>query len=90
MTYFWGVLLRAYGEFEERVGTLRTGRGSKSDLIEAAVQRRMGPFAISDIERDCPGVSRDWVRRVLRRLGDEGKILARGKGRGAKWIEVER
>ena len=89
MTYFWGVLLRAYGEFEERVGTLQTGRGGKADLIEAAIQRRIGPFAISDIERDCPGVSRDWVRIVLRRLRDEGKIVARGRGRGAKWIKVE-
>ena len=90
MTYFWGVLLMAYGEFEERAGTLQTGRGSKSDLIEAAVRRRIGPFAISDIERDCPGVSRDWVRSVLRRLRDEGKIVVRGKGRGAKWVKVER
>ena len=90
MTYFWGVLLRAYGEFEERVGTVRAGRGSKADLIEAAIHRRIGPFAISDIERDCPSVSRDWVRIVLRRLRDEGKIVLRGKGRGAKWIKVVR
>jgi Fic family protein len=89
MTYFWGVLLRAYGEFEERVGTLRTGQGSKADLIESGVHRRIGPFAISDIERDCPGVSRDWVRIVLRRLRDEGKIVLRGRGRGAKWVKAE-
>ncbi len=89
MTYFWGVLLRAYGEFEERVGTLRTGRGSKADLVEAAVHRRIGAFAISDIERDCPGVSRDWVRNVLRRLRDEGKIVSSGRGRGAKWTKAE-
>ena len=89
MTYFWGGLLRAYGEFEERLGTLRTGRGSKADLIEAAVHRRIGPFAISDIERDCPGVSRDWVRIVLRRMRHEGKIVLRGKGRGAKWSNAE-
>jgi len=88
MTYFWGVLLRAYRDFEDRFGALRIGRGSKTDLIEAAVQRRVGPFAISDLEGDCPGVSRDWVRIVLRRLRDEGKIVVRGKGRGAKWTRV--
>jgi Fic family protein len=84
--YFWGVVLRAYREFEERVGTLRTGRGAKTDLVEGAVRRRIGAFAISDIEADCPGVTRDWIRVVLRRMRDQGIIVPRGRGRGAKWI----
>lgn len=87
MTYFWGVLLRAYREFEERVGTVTTGRGSKTEQIRLAVQRRIGPFAISDIEAACQGISRDMVRRVLRQMRDEGVILPKGKGRGAKWIK---
>jgi len=86
LRYIWGVVLRAYGEFEERVGTLRTGRGAKTDLVEEAVGRRIGAFAISDIEADCPGVTRDWIRIVLRRLRNEGRIVAQGRGRGAKWI----
>jgi len=86
LRYFWGVVLRAYREFEDRVGTLRTGKGAKTDLIEEAVGRRIGPFAISDIEGDCPGVSRDWIRIILRRLRDEGRIVRRGKGRGARWV----
>ena len=86
MRYFWGVVLRAYGEFEERVGALTEGKGSKAGMVEVAVRRRIGAFAISDIEADCPGVSRDWIRLVLRRLRDEGRIEARGRGRGAKWI----
>ena len=89
MTYFWGVLLRAYGEFEGRVGTLRTARGAKTDLVENAVERRLAPFAISDLERDCPGVSRDMIRHVLRRLRDEGMVAVQGKGRGAEWVKVE-
>lgn len=86
LRYFWGIVLRSYREFEERVGTLRVGRGSKTELVEEAVGRRIGAFSISDIERDCPGVSRDWIRIVLRRLRDEGRIIPRGKGRGAKWV----
>lgn len=89
LRYAWGVLQRAYGEFEDRVGTLRTGRGAKTDLVEEAVARRIGAFAISDIEGDCPGVTRDWIRMVLRRLRDEGKIVGEGKGRGAKWRRVD-
>ena len=86
MTYFWGVLLRAYREFEERVGTIRTFRGSKTEQIRQVIHRTIGPFAISDIEADCHGISRDMIRIVLRQLRDEGAILPKGKGRGAKWI----
>ena len=89
LTYFWGVLLRAYREFEERVGTLRSGKGAKTEMIERTVARQIGAFSISDIERECPGVSRDWLRVVLRRLRDEGKIVPRGRGRSAKWVRVE-
>jgi Fic family protein len=89
MRYFWGVVLRAYAEFEERVGTLRTGRGAKTGMVEEAVARRLGAFSISDIEKECPGVSRDWIRIVLRRLRDEQRIVRRGSGRGAKWVRQD-
>lgn len=87
--YFWGMLIRAYREFEERVGSIRTGRGAKGDLVEAAIARQTGPFSISEIEAQSPGVTRDWVRLVLRRLRDEGKIRVTGRGRGAKWIKLD-
>jgi len=90
MTYFWGVLTRAYNEFEERVGTISKGRGSKTEQIRREVSRRMIPFAISEIESACPGVSRDMIRLVLRQLKSEGVIEPRGRGRGAKWIVKKR
>lgn len=86
MSYFWGVLLRAYREFEARVGTLVSGKGSKAHHIRNTVENMLGPFAISDIERACPSVSRDTVRLILRQLRDEGVIESAGKGRGAKWV----
>ena len=88
LRYFWGVVLRAYREFEDRVGQITSGRGAKSAHVRRAVQRRTSPFAISDIEADCPGVSRDMVRVVLRQLRDEGAITPQGKGRGARWIRA--
>jgi Fic family protein len=89
LRYFWGVVLRAYREFEERVGAIRTGRGAKTDVVEQAIVRRIGPFSISDIEADSPGVTRDWIRMVMRRLKSEGRIVPQGKGRGAKWVRRE-
>lgn len=84
--YFWGVLIKAYKELEDRVGTF--DQGSKQARIEAAIERSTKPISISELERICPDVSRDWIRIVLRRLRDEGKIERRGKGRGAKWVKV--
>jgi len=89
LNYFWGVLLRAYGEFEERVGEIRTTKISKTEQIRMAVARRIGPFAISDIERECPHISRDMIKLVLRALRDSGVIAVQGKGRGAKWVRCE-
>lgn len=89
MNYFWGVILRSYKEFEERVGEIRTGHGAKSQLVRDAVHRKSNPFAISDIMRECPGVSRDMVRVVLRKLRDEGTIEQRGRGRASKWHPVQ-
>ena len=33
LNYFWGTLLRAYREFENRVGVITTNKGSKTELI---------------------------------------------------------
>jgi Fic family protein len=86
LDYFWGALLRAYKEFEERVGNIERGRGSKGERVRAQVLQRTLPFSISEIEEACPGVSRDMVRLVLRAMKVEGVIASTGKGRGAKWV----
>lgn len=87
LNYFWGSLTRAYREFEERVGNIKSGRGSKTEQIRQAVDRKIGPFSISEIEDSCPGISRDMVRNVLRQMKDENLIESTGKGRSAKWVK---
>ena len=85
LDYFWGTMLAAYKEFEDRVGTIERGRGAKGDRVRAEVSRRNVQFPISDIEQACPGVSRDMIRVVLRAMKSEGLIESTGKGRSAKW-----
>jgi Fic family protein len=85
LRYFWGVLLRAYREFEERVGQVTTARGSKTAHIRRLVERKLAPFAISELEAECPGISRDMIRVVLRRMREEGVLEVDGAGRGARW-----
>lgn len=88
LTYFWGVMLRAYREFEERVRVVHDRRGSKTEQVRLAVLRRSEPFAKSEIEAECSGVSGEMVRHVLRQMRDEGLIKATGRGRAAKWHRI--
>jgi len=87
VNYFWGVMLAAYKEYEQRVGTLRTGRGAKAHQVRQAVERKLGPFRAADIATECHGVSHEWVRRVLREMRNEGLIEFQGKGPGARWVK---
>lgn len=86
LNYFWGALQRASREFEERVGSVADGKTSKTDLVRGAILRQVDPFTSTDIERECPGVSHELVRLVLRQFRDEGVITLRGRGRGARWV----
>ena len=85
MNYVLFILKTAYREFEERVGQTKSPRGAKTDLIESTVNALSGEFTLADLERACPGVSRDMVRRVLRDLQKAGKVECLGRGPGAAW-----
>jgi Fic family protein len=88
LDYFWGVMLRAYGEFTERVSGLNRGAGSKAAVVRDAVVRMGGPFALADLETQCPGVSLSTIKRELAAMRDEGLMLLDGRGRGARWRRV--
>ena len=88
VTYFWGVLIAAYKEFEERAGSIKRNYGSKTELIHQAIDRMYAPFSISDVENECSGISRDMIKLVIRRMRDDGLIRSTGVGRGAKWVKI--
>jgi Fic family protein len=85
VNYLLYVLKTAYREFEERVGQIKSPRGAKTDLVEAAIKGFSREFSLNDLERTCPGVSRDMIRRVLRDLQKAKKVECLGRGPGALW-----
>lgn len=85
INYVLYTLKTVYKEFEERVGQLRSSRGAKTEMITAAIEKTLGPFRIADIQRDCPGVSVDMIRWVLKGLRNEGKVECLGRGQNAQW-----
>ena len=77
-----------YDTERDRLKTVSQAYEHLGSPIEQAVRRRVKPFAISAIEAECPGVSRDMVRHVLRRMRATGEIANRGRGRGAQWVRL--
>lgn len=88
VNYFLGTVLAAYKEFEERAGSIKPSRGAKTEIVTAAIARQAAEFSISDIERECPSVSRDMIKIIFRNLRKAKKIHCMGKGKSATWRKV--
>ena len=85
VNYVFYILKTAYKELEHRVGEMRSPRGAKTELVESAIKRLPEDFTLTDVERACPGVSRDMIRKILRSLQTAGKMECVGRGPGARW-----
>jgi Fic family protein len=83
--YFLSTILAAYGEFESRFGKISKGKGSKTDTVKNAIEGFVADFSLTDIEKACPLVSRDMIRRVLFDLKKEGQVVCLGRGPAARW-----
>jgi Fic family protein len=90
INYVLFILKSAYRDFEERLGQIKSPRGAKTELITNAIERAGRPFRISDIQRDCPGVSVDMIRRVLKSLRASGQVKCLGRGQNAQWQKLSR
>jgi len=85
INYILFVLKNAYREFEERAGQVKSPRGAKTALVETAIAAFPGNFTLTNLERACPSVSRDMIRRVLRDLQRAKQVVCLGRGPGARW-----
>jgi fido (protein-threonine AMPylation protein) len=84
INYVLFIMKTAYREFVDRVGDTTEPRGSKTRLVLAAIARMSSRFSLADLERACPGVSRDMIRKVLN--GQKGQTVnCIGRGPGALW-----
>ena len=85
INYLLFIVLAAYRELEARLGDTASPRGAKTEQVAASVAARGGEFSLVDLERACPGVSRDMIRKLLRRFQAEGAVECIGRGPGARW-----
>ncbi len=79
------VLKTAYREFEERLGRIKSPRGAKTELITSAIEKRESSFTVGQLQDECPGVSIDMIRKVLKDLRAQDQVECLGRGQNAKW-----
>jgi len=88
INYVLFILKTAYREFVERVGATQAPRGTKTEMVHAAITQLPQEFTLSQVEQACPGVSRDMIRRVLAELKGK-RVECIGRGPGARWLKKE-
>ncbi len=88
--YWLGVLQASYTRMEDNVQDLNPGYGTKSGVVIAVIEQHDGDFSIADLEKECPSVGREWIRKTVYSLKGEGKLENIGKGRGAKWRKIKK
>jgi Fic family protein len=86
LSYFLGILVAAYGEFESRAGAIAGGRGSKLSAIHEFVRSSISDeFTIEDLRQAVPGASDSYLNKSLARMRDQGIVVSRPAGRGSRW-----
>ena len=85
INYFLSIVKDAYREFEQRLGETPVPRGAKTQAVLAAIARKAAPFTLAELRKDCPGVSQDLIRKVLKQQKEDGALRCEGRGRGATW-----
>jgi len=82
LDYFLGILIGAYGQLEDYVELLGSGRGSKAKRVREFVRQHVTvTFTLAEIHEALPDIGVDHIRGELRRLRDAGAVESPGRGR---------
>ena len=90
INYVLSIFKLACQEFEERVGQTVSEKGAKTAIIKSSIDRKIGSFTISELQIDCPDISVDMIRTVLKNLKNEGLVECTGRGRASKWQKTDK
>ena len=87
--FFFSVLRSAYMAFARKVKE-SSSAAPKSELIRGAIDGQVGPFSLSELAAQVPGVSLPLIKKVLSHMKQKGSIKAAGRGRNAVWEVVRK
>jgi Fic/DOC family len=90
INYVFFIIKTAYREFESRLGQLQSPRGEKTDLVLRAIDRTRSGFRVAELQNECPNVSVDMIRRVLKNLRIRKQVECLGRGQNARWRKTDK
>lgn len=81
-------LKNLYQEFENRYENTKLPLGEKTETVRQAVDRFREPFHITELHKQCPEVSLDMIRKVLKEMRRSKEIECLGRGKQALWQRI--
>ena len=90
INYLLYVIKIACQEFESRVGQMKSPRGAKTEFVMSAINHARNTFRVSDIQKECPSVSVDLIRQLLKKLRASGRVQCLGRGQNAEWKKTQK
>lgn len=78
--YILGTVLSAYRDLDERLALIDK-KLTPAEMVEKAVETKIGKFTKSDIMELCPSISKASVENALKSLVENGTIARHGGGR---------
>lgn len=90
INYTLSIIKTACREFEQRLGELQSPKGEKTGLVLHAIDRTAGVFRIAELQNECPNVSVDMIRRVLKNLRASKQVECLGRGQNAQWRRTDK
>ena len=86
--YLLGIILSAYRDFEERIEMVDE-KLSAAELVNRAVNKKVGKFTKSEIMELCPSISKASVENSLKKLVENNEITKHGKGKNTFYTRNE-
>ena len=78
--YILGIVLSAYRDLDERIALIDK-KLTPAEMVEKAVETKIGKFTKSDIMEICPSISKASVENALKALVNNGTISRHSGGR---------
>ena len=86
VSYYLGIILKAYQEFQDRVEHLQGKTITKAERIRQVFNKRLGKITKNDIATLCPDISKTTIERTLKEMLKNGEIQKVGSGRGTGYV----
>ena len=90
VSYYLGILQKAYHEFEARVTYLQHRGLSKPERIRAVIDQKIGKITKREIVEACPDISKVTIERTLTSLVKDGYLVKIGGGRSVAYGKTDR